>query len=56
LAGEPLVVDELSLVQTGPARVKMNCRDPAKLRGFVRIFLIWSAVISDLCQKNIKTK
>jgi hypothetical protein len=38
LAGEPLVVDELSLVQTGPVRVKMNCRDPAKLRGFVRIF------------------
>jgi hypothetical protein len=38
LAGEPLVVDELRLVQTGPVLVKMNCRDPAKLRGFVRIF------------------
>jgi hypothetical protein len=38
LAGEPLVVDELSLIKTGPVRVKMNCRDPHKLRGFVRIF------------------
>jgi hypothetical protein len=38
LAGEPLVVDELSLTQTGPVRVKMNCRDLTKLRGFVRIF------------------
>ncbi|TVU23471.1 hypothetical protein EJB05_25840, partial [Eragrostis curvula] len=38
LAGEPLVVDELSLVRAGPVRVKMNCRDPSKLRGFVEIF------------------
>jgi hypothetical protein len=38
LAGEPLVVDELSLIKTGPVRVKINSRDPHKLRGFVRIF------------------
>jgi hypothetical protein len=38
LAGEPVVVDELSLIETGPVRVKLNCRDPLKLRGFVTIF------------------
>jgi hypothetical protein len=38
LAGEPLVVDELSLIKTGPVRVKLNCKDPLKLRGSVRIF------------------
>jgi hypothetical protein len=38
LAGKPLVVDELSLIKTNPIRVKINCRDPYKLRGFVRIF------------------
>jgi hypothetical protein len=38
LAGEPLVVDELSLIRNGPIRVKLNCRDPLKFRGFVRIF------------------
>jgi hypothetical protein len=31
LAGEPLVVDELSLIKAGPVRVKINCRDPHKL-------------------------
>jgi hypothetical protein len=38
LAREPLVVDELSLIKEGPVRVKMNCRDPCSLRGFVKIF------------------
>jgi hypothetical protein len=38
LAGEPLLVDELSLIKDGPVRVKLNCRDPLKLRAFVRIF------------------
>jgi hypothetical protein len=38
LAGEPLMVDELSLIKTCPVLVKMNCRDPHKLRGFVKIF------------------
>jgi hypothetical protein len=39
LAGEPLVVDELSLIKTGSVRVNMNCRDPTQLNGCVRIFL-----------------
>jgi hypothetical protein len=38
LAGEPLLVDELILIKVGPVRVKVNCRDPYKLVGFVRIF------------------
>jgi hypothetical protein len=38
LAREPLVVDELRLIKTGPVRVKLNCRDPLKLRRFVRFF------------------
>jgi hypothetical protein len=38
LAGEPLVVDELSLIKTSPVRVNLNCRDPSKLTGFVKIF------------------
>jgi hypothetical protein len=40
LAGEPVVVDELSLIETSPVRVKLNCRDPLKLRGFVTIFFL----------------
>lgn len=38
LAAEPIIVDELSLIRTGPVRVKVRCRDPAQLRGFVEIF------------------
>jgi hypothetical protein len=38
LARDPILVDELSLIKTGPVRVKMHCRDPATLRGFVKIF------------------
>jgi hypothetical protein len=38
LAREPLLVDELSLIKVGHVRVKMNCSDPLKLRGIVRIF------------------
>jgi hypothetical protein len=33
-----MVVDELSLIQTGPVGVKLYCRDSCTLRGFVRIF------------------
>jgi hypothetical protein len=36
LAGEPLEVDELSLIKIGPVLVKMNYRDPYKLKGFVK--------------------
>jgi hypothetical protein len=39
LAGETLLVDELSLIKTRHVRVKMNVRDPTKLRGFVTIFI-----------------
>jgi hypothetical protein len=38
LIGEPIVVDELSLIKLGLVRVKVNCIDPLKLRRFVRIF------------------
>jgi hypothetical protein len=38
LAGELVVVDELIQIKTGPIRVKLNCKDPLKLRGFVKIF------------------
>jgi hypothetical protein len=33
LVGEPVFVDKLSLIKTGPVRVKMNCIDPTRLRG-----------------------
>lgn len=38
LVAEPIVVDKVSLIKTGPVRVKVRCRDPAQLRGFVEIF------------------
>jgi hypothetical protein len=38
LAGDPILVDELSLIKTGPVRVKINCTNLTTLRGFVRIF------------------
>jgi hypothetical protein len=38
LVGEPVVVDELSLIKIGPVRVKINCKDPYRLRGFVKFF------------------
>ncbi|RLN39463.1 hypothetical protein C2845_PM01G36620 [Panicum miliaceum] len=38
LVAEPIKVDEFSLLRDEPVRVRVNCRDPAKLRGFVEIF------------------
>jgi hypothetical protein len=38
LVGEPILVDELSLIKSSSVRVKMYCRDPSKSRCFVRIF------------------
>lgn len=32
-------MDELSLIQTEPVRVRVRCRNPAQLRGFVEIFI-----------------
>lgn len=40
LVGEPVVVDELSLVRAGPVRVQLRCRNLEKLKGFVEIFLM----------------
>lgn len=37
LAAEPLLVDELSLIRSRPVRVKVRCRDPSQIRGFVEI-------------------
>lgn len=37
-AAEPVTVDEVSLIKAGCARVKVRCRDPAQLRGFVEFF------------------
>ncbi|RLM73876.1 uncharacterized protein C2845_PM15G13380 [Panicum miliaceum] len=39
LAGEVIVVDELSLIREGPVRVKLNGRDISKIRGFVQVFI-----------------
>jgi hypothetical protein len=38
LVGEPIKVDEFSLIRDEPVRVKVNCRNPTKLRGFIEIF------------------
>ncbi|KAG2551988.1 hypothetical protein PVAP13_9KG440385, partial [Panicum virgatum] len=38
LVAEPLKVDSFSLIKEEPVRVRVNCRDPAKLRGVVEIF------------------
>ena len=38
LMAEPIKVDEFSLLRDEPLRVRVNCRDPARLRGFVEIF------------------
>lgn len=38
LAVEPIKVDMTTLNKDGPVRVKVNCRDPNKLRGFVEVF------------------
>jgi hypothetical protein len=56
LAGEPLVVDELSLIHLGPVRVKINGKDPLKLRGFVRIFFNMPRHNIRFVSKNYKDK
>ncbi|RLN09096.1 hypothetical protein C2845_PM11G17100 [Panicum miliaceum] len=38
LVAEPIKVDDFSLLRDEPIRVRVNCRDPAKLRGVVEIF------------------
>jgi hypothetical protein len=38
-AGEVIVVDEVSLIKIGPARVKIRARDISKVKGFLEIFI-----------------
>lgn len=38
LVGEPIKVDEFSLLRDEPARVRIDCRDPTKIRGYIEIF------------------
>jgi len=38
LVAEPIKVDSFSLLRDEPVRVRVNCRDPAKLKGIVEIF------------------
>ena len=40
LAGEVIVVDEVSLIKEGPVRVKLQARDISKLRGFIEVFIL----------------
>lgn len=39
LAGEVVVVDEVSLIKRGLIRVKMQTRDISRLKGFIEIFI-----------------
>lgn len=39
LAGDVVVVDELSLISDGPVRVKTRARNIEKIRGNVEIFI-----------------
>jgi hypothetical protein len=38
LVGQPLIVDELSLIRDEPIRVKVNCREPAAIRCIIEVF------------------
>jgi hypothetical protein len=38
LVGQPLIVDELSLIRDEPIRVKVNCREPAAIRCVIEVF------------------
>jgi|UniRef100_A0A804MMQ4 hypothetical protein len=38
LVGKPVVVDELSIIKEGPVRVKVDCRDPSRIKGFIEVF------------------
>ena len=39
LAGEVMVVDEVSLIKDGPVRVKLRAREIASIKGFLEIFI-----------------
>jgi hypothetical protein len=38
LVGKPIAVDEVSLIKDGPVRVKVECRNPSRVKGFVEVF------------------
>ena len=38
LVAEPIKVDEFSLLRDEPVSVRVNCRDPSKIRNIVEIF------------------
>lgn len=38
LVGEPTKVDEFSLLRDEPTRVRINCKNPTKLKGYIEIF------------------
>lgn len=38
LVGQPVAVDELSLIRDEPVRVRVNCREPAVIRCIIEIF------------------
>ena len=40
LAGEVIVVDEVSLIKEGLIIVKLQARDISKLRGFLEVFIL----------------
>jgi hypothetical protein len=37
---DPLVVDELSLIRSGPVRVQGRCRNPTTIKGYIEFFLM----------------
>ena len=69
LVGQPVAVDELSLVRAKPVRVKVNCRNPSAIRCSIEIFFNkvaacsvgWfisllvreEVLLAGLCEKNI---
>lgn len=38
LVAEPLVIDELSMIQNCPVRAQCRCRDPSAVNGSVEFF------------------
>ncbi|CAL4933356.1 unnamed protein product [Urochloa decumbens] len=38
LAGEPIKIDDFSLSRDEPVRVRINCRNPADINGYIEIF------------------
>jgi hypothetical protein len=56
LVGQPLVVDELSLVRNEPIRVKVNYRDPGTLNALLKFSSTKLGTMSSLWLKGILGK